>query len=154
MINTYHFNKDYTISAKTKKNNYPVKDSLLKANSNTYDLVSLFYKVRTFNFLEMPIGVPQPISFAIDREIYNMSYIYFGEFVKKIPGLGTFKVFKFSVRLVAGEVFTGEDDMIVWVTADENKIPLQFESPIVVGKVFGRLIKFNNLKYPLSSKIK
>ena len=61
---------------------------------------------------------------------------------------------KFAVRLVAGEVFTGEDEMFIWVSDDKNKIPLWFESKILVGTVYGRLKKWENLKYPLESKIK
>ena len=60
---------------------------------------------------------------------------------------------KFAVRLVAGSVFTGKDEMSVWVTDDQNKVPVMFESPIIVGKVQGRLASFKNLTAPLTSKI-
>ena len=58
------------------------------------------------------------------------------------------------MKLVAGSVFTGKDDMFIWVTDDENKVPLLFESPIIVGRVQGRLVEYSNLKGPLTSKIK
>jgi Protein of unknown function (DUF3108). len=74
--------------------------------------------------------------------------------VKKIYKLGTFKTMKFAVKLVAGSVFTGEEEMIIYVSDDQNKIPLLFEAPILVGKVSGRLSAYKNLKYPLYSKIK
>lgn len=155
MVNNYSFdNKTYEIFARTKKKSHPEKDTILRGTANTFDLVSLFYRARSFNFNNMTLGVPQPISFAIDREIYNMSFTYYGDFIKKIQGLGTFRVMKFSVKLVAGKVFSGDDDLIVWVTADKNRIPVQFESPILVGKVYGRLARYSNLKYPISSKIK
>ena len=51
-------------------------------------------------------------------------------------------------------MFTGKDDMFIWVTDDENKVPLLFESPIIVGRVQGRLTSYKNLKSPLTSKIK
>ena len=44
--------------------------------------------------------------------------------------------------------------MFVWVTDDQNKVPLMFESPILVGKVQGTLVEFKNLKGPLDSKFK
>lgn len=137
-----------------QKRDKPQKDTLLTDIRNTYDLVSLFYSCRTIDFSKVEKEVKQPITFAIDREKYNLYFIYHGEEIKKIRGLGTFKTMKFTARLVAGEVFTGEDELFIWITADGNKIPLLFESKVLVGTVYGRLKEFGNLKYPLSSKIK
>ena len=152
--NTFHFEKDTNLIRATiqKYDRTPV-DSLLTGSGNTMDIPSLFYKVRTIDFDSIPIGEQQPISFAIDDDVYNFYYIYKGKEVKKVKGLGTFNTLKFSVRLVAGSVFTGKDDMTVWVTDDQNKVPVLFESPILVGKVQGRLVSFKNLKAPLTSKI-
>ncbi len=152
--NTFHFDNDTNLIRATiqKYDRTPV-DSLLTGSGNTMDIPSLFYKVRTIDFANIPVGEKQPISFAIDDDVYNFYYIYQGREVKKIKGLGTFNTLKFAVRLVAGSVFTGKEDMTVWVTDDQNKVPLLFESPIIVGKVQGRLMSFQNLKAPLTSKI-
>ena len=152
--NTFHFEKDTNLIRATiqKYDRAPV-DSLLIGSGNTMDIPSLFYKVRTFDFENIPMGEKQPISFAIDDDVYNFYYVYLGKEEKKIKGLGTFNTLKFAVRLVAGSVFTGKEDMTVWVTDDGNKVPLLFESPIIVGKVQGRLVSYSNLKAPLTSKI-
>lgn len=155
MINNYTFNNDtYEIHAVTKKKDYPEKDSILPGRYNTYDLVTLYFVSRTLDFNNVPVDEKQPISFAIDREIFDLYFVYKGKEVKKVPGMGTYNTMKFAVRLVAGEVFTGKDELFVWVTDDKNKIPLMFESKILVGKVYGRLTKWENLKYPLDSKVK
>lgn len=153
--NTFHFQKDTNlINAVIQKYDRTPVDTLLTGTGDTYDIPSLFYKVRTIDFDSIAIGEKQPISFAIDDDVYNFYYIFVGKEVKKIKGLGTFNTLKFNVRLVAGSVFTGKDEMTIWVTDDQNKVPLLFESPIIVGKVQGRLTEFQNLKAPLTSKIK
>lgn len=155
MRNTFWFNnEDNTVQAKIQKYERTPKDTLLQGNVNTMDIPALFYKVRKIDFDSVSIGVKQPISFVIDDDIYEFYYILQGREVKKIKGLGTFKTLKFAVRLIAGSVFTGEEDMSIWVTDDENKIPLLFESPIIVGRVQGRLVDYKNIKSPLTSKIK
>ena len=155
MVNDYKFdNKTYQIHAHTQKKTYPPKDSILPGKSYTYDLITLYYVSRTLDFSNIQLDEKQPISFAIDREIHDLYFVYKGKEVKKMKGVGTFKTLKFAVRLVAGEVFTGEDELFLWVSDDENKIPLWFESKILVGTVYGRLKKWSNLKYPLESKIK
>ena len=155
MVNDYKFdNETYQIHAYTKKKTYPPKDSILPGKPYTYDLITLYYVSRTLDFENISIDEKQPISFALDREIHDLYFIYKGKEVKKMKGVGTFKTLKFAVRVVAGEVFTGEDELFLWVSDDENKIPLWFESKILVGTVYGRLKKWSNLKYPLDSKIK
>lgn len=155
MINDYKFdNGTWQIHARTKKKDYAPKDSILPGTALTYDLVTLYYISRTIDFSSVPVDEKQPISFAIDREIHNLYFIYKGKEVKKMKGVGTFNTLKFAVRLVAGEVFTGEDELFLWVSDDKNKIPLWFESKILVGKVYGRLKEWKNLKYPMESKIK
>lgn len=154
MKNTFHFNKDYSIQANVQRKSDPVIDTLLQARECTFDLVSLFYFVRNLDFSQTPIGVNQPLSFAIDNEVFNVYYRYEGKEVKRIPGMGQFNTLKFAAKVVSGEVFSGKNELVLWVTDDNNKIPLLFESPIKVGQVTGRLSNFENLKFPLTSKIR
>ena len=153
--NTFHFDRDTNIIRATvqKYDRVPV-DTLLTGTGNTLDIPALFYRVRTMDVDSVAEGVKYPISFAIDDDVYNFYFILVGKEEKKIRGLGTFNTLKFAVKLVAGSVFTGKDDMFIWVTDDENKVPLLFESPIIVGRVQGRLVEYSNLKGPLTSKIK
>ena len=109
---------------------------------------------RTFDGFGIQYNHESQIEFAIDDDVYNFHYVFVVKEEKKIKGLGTFNTLKFHVRLVAGSVFTGKDEMTIWVTDDENKVTLLFESPIIVGKVQGRLTEYSNLKGPLTSKIK
>ena len=60
---------------------------------------------------------------------------------------------KFAAKLIAGEVFGSEQDMFVWITEDENRIPVYFEAPLKVGRASGRLIGWEGLKYPFDSII-
>lgn len=154
MLNTYYYNDDYSIRASVKRKEEPVVDTLLQARECTFDLVSLFYFVRNFDFSKTPVGKNQPISFAIDKELFNVYYRYEGKEVIKVPGMGHFNTLKFAARVVSGEVFSGEQELVLWVSDDKNKIPLLFETPIKVGKVMGRLTSFKELKFPLTSKIK
>lgn len=154
MKNTFFFNKDYSIRANVQRNSDPVIDTLLQGQECTFDLVSLFYLARNLDYSQTPIGENNPLSFAIDNEIFNVYYRYEGKEVKKIPGLGTFNTLKFAAKVVAGEVFSGKDEITLWVTDDKNKVPLYFETPIRVGSVVGRLYSVENLKFPLISKIK
>jgi len=155
MVNTIYFNNDdYTIKASAKRENYPRRDTVLQGKPTTYDFISLFYNSRNIDFSSLTEGKTYPFSFVIDDEMFDLYYRFICKEEKNISGLGRFRCLKFAAKLVAGEVFKGDSEITIWITDDENRIPLLFESPVRVGKVSARLSKYSNLKYPLTSKIK
>ncbi len=126
----------------------------LPLTSCTYDLPSLFFLARNMDIDNIVPGKKYPMTFAIDDDVYNVYFILYGRETIKVKGLGTVKTIKFAARLLAGEVFTGEEDMMIWVTDDDNRIPVCFEAPILVGTASGRLKSYSGLKYPFTSLIK
>lgn len=49
-----------------------------------------------------------------------------------------------SPLLVAGDVFKGGENMKVWVSDDEYRIPVMVEAKIIVGSVKGILDEANS----------
>ena len=43
--------------------------------------------------------------------------------------------------------------MVIWVTDDENHIPVRIETPIIIGSIKVDLDAYENLRHPLSSLI-
>lgn len=119
----------------------------------TYDLPALFFMARNMDFDAVAPGVRYPMTFAIDDDVYNVYFILLGRETRKIKGLGTVKTIKFAAKLLAGEVFTGEEDMIIWISDDDNRIPLMFEAPILVGTASGRLAEYSGLKHPFTALV-
>jgi hypothetical protein len=46
-----------------------------------------------------------------------------------------YRCIKCSALLVQGTIFKGGEDMTLWVTDDENKIPVLVEAKILIGSV-------------------
>lgn len=124
-------------------------DTLLPGHQCTFDLLTLFYNARNMDLEALAQGVNHPVSFAIDEEIFDIYFRYIGREEKRIPGLGVYRTLKFAAKVVAGKVFTGEQEMYIWVSDDMNRVPLLFESPIIVGSVYGRLSEWDGLRFPL-----
>lgn len=154
MKNHIYFLKDNKIRASFKKREAPFRDTLHKVQTKTYDLLSLIYAIRNENFPAKSYGEASKASFAIDGKLYTIKYTYSGKEIKKVSGLGVFNTYKIEVAALSGNVFKGSENIVIWLTADENRVPLQIETPIQVGNIMARLTEFSNLKYPLKSKIK
>ena len=64
---------------------------------------------------------------------------------------GTFRCLKFHPQLLEGRVFKNKEDMTLWVSDDENKIPIRAEAKILVGSVKMDIKGFSGLaNEPLS----
>jgi len=152
--NYYHYNTDHSINARIIRKDGSIQDTLLPGRVCTFDFITLFYFLRNLEFKNMKPGDISPISFAIDEEVYDLYLRFDGRDEIRIQGIGTFRCLKFSAQTVAGVVFDGKEELRFWISDDRNKIPLFIESPVVVGRVTGRLGSYENLRYPLTSKIK
>ena len=119
----------------------------------TYDLPALFFFARNIDLENIEIGKRYPMTFAIDDDIFNVYFIFYGPETIKVKGLGTVKTIRFAAKLLAGEVFTGEEDMMIWISDDENRVPVYFEAPILVGTASGRMKSWSGLKYPFSALV-
>ena len=117
----------------------------------TFDLPALFYFARNMDFDVVEPGRKYPMTFAIDDEIFNVYFILYGRETIKVKGIGEVRVIKFAARLLEGEVFKGEEDMVIYISDDMNRLPVYFEAPLLVGRATGRMTGWEGLKHPFSS---
>ncbi|HEX5154935.1 MAG TPA: DUF3108 domain-containing protein [Parafilimonas sp.] len=116
------------------------------------DVLSAVYYARNIDFNKYKPEDKIPFSMFLDNEVYNLYIRYLGKEVVKTR-YGKFNAIKFKPLLVKGTIFEGGEKMTVWVSDDPNHIPLRVESPIVVGSIKVDMMKYRNLRYPLSSNI-
>jgi hypothetical protein len=120
----------------------------------TYDLPALFFFARNMDVENVEPGKRYPMTFVIDDDVYNVYFILYGRETIKVKGLGTVNTIKFAAKLLEGEVFKGEEDMMIWISDDENRLPVYFEAPLRIGVATGRMSGYEGLKYPFSSLVK
>jgi hypothetical protein len=155
--NTYLYRWDASesyIAADIYTSSIGQKSMELPLTPCTYDLPALFFFARNMDIENVDAGRKYPMTFVIDDEVFNVYFILYGRETIKVKGLGTIKTIKFAAKLLEGEVFKGEEDMLIWVTDDENRLPVYFEAPLLVGKATGRMTAYEGLKHPFTSLIK
>lgn len=146
----YKFNEsiifDHTKNiAKTKKKTSKIPD-------NTLDVVSSLYYARTLNVTSNTIGDTFYMNTFIDDSTHQIGLTLVGKETIKTDA-GKFRCLKLKPLLIAGRIFKSEEEMTLWVTDDENHLPVRIESGISVGSIKADLAEFSNLKNPLSAKI-
>ena len=116
------------------------------------DILSAFYLARTFDYSNLKQGDQIPIRFFFDDSVY-MSVIQFAGREEVITDLGRFRCLKFRPMVIKGNVFSQEYPMDIWISDDENHIPVLASSAVIVGSVKLELIHFEGLSRPLTSLI-
>ncbi|MFI3331050.1 MAG: DUF3108 domain-containing protein [Rikenellaceae bacterium] len=129
------------------------KDMAIKADSR--DALSLYYNLRSEDIENFKIAENRHLSLVMEDTVRRIDYKYLGRETKRVKGWGKMKTLKFSCRLVtsSGESFEDGTELFLWISDDENRVPLFVESPIRVGSVRVRLKNYENLKYPFVSKL-
>ena len=155
--NTYHYKWDGPepyIAADLYSSKRGMRSMQLALTPCTFDLPALFYFARNMDFDAVEPGKRYPMTFAIDDDVYNVYFILYGRETLKVKGLGTIRTIKFAAKLLEGEVFKGEEDMLIWVSDDQNRLPVYFEAPLLVGIATGRMTGYEGLKYPFEALLK
>ncbi len=119
----------------------------------TQDVVSAIYFARSTNMTNAKIGDIFPVNFYMDGQNYLLRFKYTGRETIKTDA-GTFKALVIKPQLIQGRVFKDDEALTLWVSDDENKLPLLVESDIFVGSIKAELVSYRNVKNALSAKIK
>lgn len=121
-------------------------------SDDVHDFLSAYYWARNLDVTKYKFGENAFFSFFLDDTTYASKI----QFVKKENvkiGLGKFKTIKIMPGVAKGTVFNDEYPIEVWVSDDNNRIPILAQSKIIVGKVKMELVSYTGLANPLTSKI-
>lgn len=126
------------------------KEKSFDIPANTWDILSVWYLARKYDYAQMNVGDSIMFNTFIDNENYPIGLRYTGKETIKTK-LGKFECYVIKPLLIAGEMFETEDEMTLWVSTDKNHIPVRIHSGISVGSVLAELNDYQDLKHPLAS---
>ena len=112
-----------------------------------FDVMSAVYYFRSVDFSKYRVGDKIPLNMILDSESYQLYMRYLGKEEVKTRDKKKYKCLKFAIQLVEGTIFKGDEDAIIWVTDDQNKVPVIVEAQILVGSVKAILTETKGLKY-------
>jgi hypothetical protein len=140
------------VIATTENSDRPRQTDTIQIEPCSFDVITAVYAARNLDFSLYEINEPIPFSILIGNELHNLNPRYLGEETIKTREGETFECIKFSVELVAGFIFKPDNEMFVWVTNDENRVPVLVEAQIRIGSVKAMLKSHSGLKNPMSAR--
>lgn len=152
-INEGSFHQNQSLAFNQKTNEVITgKGENFKAADCTFDVISAIYAARNLDFQHLQVNEKVYLHFFLDNELFPSYFKYLGKEIITTK-FGKFKAIKIAPLLVKGSMFEGGEHMTIWVTDDENHIPIRIETPIIVGTIKVDMKSYEGLRYPLSSLI-
>ena len=152
-VNEGGYKKYQNVTFNKTANTAVSSEGVFKVPECVQDVVSAVFYARNIDFSVLRPNDKITFSMFLDNEVYSMYIRYLGKEQVKTK-YGKFNAIKFKPLLIKGTIFEGGEKMTVWVTDDQNRIPVRIESPISVGKVKIDMMGHENLRHPLTALIK
>jgi len=142
------------------KNTILVKDYKHKTENtfstpeNVQDIISTFYYLRNHpNIDKLKVGEYISIDMFFDDETTKFRLKYIGN--ENIDSkFGTVATMVFRPLVQSGRVFKEEESLTVWISDDENKLPIRIKAELAVGSIKADLESFKGLNNSFKIKAK
>lgn len=117
------------------------------------DVMSAFYFARTQDYSSAKPGSVYHFQNFIDKKVHDLDVVFVGREVIEISGI-KYQTVKLKPLVKEGGIFTHEGEMVMWISDDENRIPIRVESGLVIGSVQVDYVKAANLRHPMTSRVR
>ena len=150
--NTYNFDWDQqVIKADINFENKGQQAMEIPIKAGECDLITLFYRLRNLGDAGYKKGARTTIRFAIDDDVFDVHVTCRGEETIKVRKMGKMNAIHLSCSVVQGALFDGDEQLHLWLSADENRIPVAAHVPLKVGNVQAWLTGYKGLKHEFTA---
>jgi hypothetical protein len=140
---------DYNTNEATVKNNKSNTETKHPINDEIQDILSSLYFLRSQKLNSLKVGDEIELPMFFDQEIHNFKLLFLGEEVIKTK-FGKVSSLAFRPMVQAGRVFKEQESVTVWISNDDNKIPLKIKASLAVGSLRADLDAFKGLAHPFN----
>jgi len=111
---------------------------------NIQDMMSSFYYLRNYNVSSMKPGEEIALDMFMDSQVYPFKLRFLGTEILKTR-FGKIKTYRFRPLVQAGRIFKENESLTIWITADDNKIPIKLKANLSVGSLRAELDAYKGL---------
>ena len=147
----YKKEQDYKFFQNEEKVEHVQKKEEHKVPHGVQDMISSFYYARTIDYSKAKKDDVFEFESFVDGELYPIKIKFAGIKTIKIDA-GKFECMVFHPVVQEGRVFKNDDDLTVYITNDENKIPILARAKVLVGSIRMELIDYKNLANPMAKR--
>lgn len=111
---------------------------------NVQDMMSSFYYLRNYDVSSMKPGEEIALDMFMDAQVYPFKLRFLGTEILKTR-FGKIKTYRFRPLVQSGRIFKENESLTIWITADDNKIPIKLKANLSVGSLRAELDAYKGL---------
>ncbi|MGJ8743352.1 DUF3108 domain-containing protein [Polaribacter sp.] len=119
------------------------KDTLIPFR-NVQDMLSSFYYLRNQDVNHLKEGDEFAIDMFLDSQVYPFKLRYLGKEMLQTK-FGKIATLIFRPLVQSGRIFKAEESVTIWITNDDNKIPIKMKASLAVGSLQAELESYKGL---------
>lgn len=143
------FNHDTNSLILMDKKNKDRKNKFINFPKDMQDMLSAFYYLRATKPELLKKGYKKNMNVWIDDEYFPFQIKVVGTQTIRTK-FGKINAIKIIPLVKSGRVFKENEGVTLWVSNDENLIPLSMKAKLVVGSLKADLYNYQNVKYKLN----
>lgn len=144
-----HSRDSVKVTPLDKETMQPKPDKFFAIPDNVQDIVSGYYYTRLVDFKMIKPGDIVNVDGFFDEEIYHFRVRFIGREVLETR-LGDVNAIVLSPIMEENKLFDGESSIKIWLSDDENKIPLKVRAKMFVGAVEVDIKTAEGLRKPIN----
>lgn len=138
---------DYTRNiARVQSENSQAEE--IPVQPNVQDMVSGYYFLRLQKYDNLRKNDTIRLSGIFENKTYNFKIVYLGKEKVKTK-FGKTNSFVISPIMPENKLFSGRNPIKMWISDDDNRIPLKIEAELLLGSLDLDISDHKNLKHPL-----
>ncbi|MBC9794432.1 DUF3108 domain-containing protein [Sinomicrobium weinanense] len=148
-------NFDYATNQAVVNNKKHKKTTTIPIHKDIQDLLSAVYHLRNHYKTEnLNVGDETELDLLFDDDkTFKFKLKFLGKEVLKTK-FGKISCIKFRPYVQAGRVFKEKGSLTLWVSDDENKLPIRIKADLRVGSIKADLEAFKGLKHEFKVVVK
>lgn len=120
------------------------KDTIVENVDNIQDMISSFYFLRNYDVSQLKTGDEVALDMFMDAQIYPFKLRFLGIEILDTK-FGKVKTLRFRPLVQSGRVFKAQESVTIWVTADDNRVPIKMKASLAVGSLRAELEAYKGL---------
>ncbi|MDR0926578.1 MAG: DUF3108 domain-containing protein [Ignavibacteria bacterium] len=152
MLREGSFKRDFKASFDQINHFANVGDKKYEVMEYVQDILSNMYLARTMDLSDKKIGDVIILSNFYKDTTYTLPVKIVKREVIKVPA-GKFKTIVVQPGVAAGGLFKFTNNITIWITDDERKIPVKVATSVVIGNAGAELVRYSGIRGKIDAKI-
>lgn len=146
------YSRDFKAEFDQKKNIAKTSEGEYKIPEYVNDIVSALYFVRTWDLTKMKKDSIAFLKNFYKDSTYSLGIKMLGKQTIEVEA-GKFRCYVVEPLVQEGGLFKNDGNIVVWLTADDRKIPVKVATKILIGYVGAELTKYSGVRGKIDAKI-